>query len=78
MAGCMISLQIVTNFHKLICVDLCRFVDDSTLRIFASFALLQFSTSTRLKSLNFSKGGIFQVRFSIDGDAAVMIPLKPN
>ena len=54
MAGCMISPQIVTNFHKLICVDMCRFVDDSTLRIFASFSLLQFSTSTRLKSLNFS------------------------
>jgi hypothetical protein len=54
--------QIVTNFHKLICGDMCRFVDDSTLRISASFAakhlhiytFLHLSTSTRLKSLNFS------------------------
>ena len=27
MAGRIIGPQIVTNFHKLICVDMCRFVD---------------------------------------------------
>ena len=42
----MIGPQIVTNFHKLICVDMCIFVDDSTLR-FSAF--LHFSISTRLK-----------------------------